>query len=305
VARRAVALACLVAAAALTGACTSKSRFEGSPHKVYVMLGMHSNFYHSWRGDTPDEAGFGTDIRIVRALLAMLDEANARGLDARAYWDTDHLFTYETILPRFAPDIIEGIRRRVAEGHDEVILAPYDNGLFGAMTEDEARAAVAWSISNPWGSGARQLFGRVTPLIRPNEAMVTTGLSRILREEGVPGIVLAYSGYPFDAFGAFVPPLPPAQRYGATWLRLGEDGPPLVLLPCVSIGDVLNHISLERWMLDLRRLQVEGRVDADLLIHINFDSDVESWLPQKLPPGLGWFPNSGGLPEYVVGLILL
>ena len=32
------------------------------PHKVYVMLGFHASFYYSWRGDTPDEAGFGTDI---------------------------------------------------------------------------------------------------------------------------------------------------------------------------------------------------------------------------------------------------
>ena len=52
------------------------------PYKVYVILGMHANFYHSWRGDTPDEAGFGQDIRIVREILKMLDEANAEGLDA-------------------------------------------------------------------------------------------------------------------------------------------------------------------------------------------------------------------------------
>jgi hypothetical protein len=26
-------------------------------HKVYVMLGFHINFYHSWRGDTPTRPG--------------------------------------------------------------------------------------------------------------------------------------------------------------------------------------------------------------------------------------------------------
>ena len=31
--------------------------------KVYVALGFHTNLYHSYRGDTPDEAGFGKDIR--------------------------------------------------------------------------------------------------------------------------------------------------------------------------------------------------------------------------------------------------
>lgn len=37
--------------------------------KVYVMLGFHTSFYHSWRGDTPDRASVGTDIRMVREML--------------------------------------------------------------------------------------------------------------------------------------------------------------------------------------------------------------------------------------------
>lgn len=295
---RRVTFAWLTALCALALGCVDAADFEGSPHKVYVILGFHSNFYHSWRGDTPDEAGFGTDIRIAREVLRMLDEADAAGQDVRAYWDTDNLFTLETILPRYAPDIIEGIRRRVASGRDEIVPAPYDNGLFGAMTEDELRASVRWSISNPWGSGVRDLFGAFTPLIRPNEFMTTTGIGRILAEEGIEGIILSYSSWPFNAFSNFVPTLPPEQRYNPIWVRFEENGPRLILFPSVSIGDVLNRISLERWMLDLRRLQVSGQVDRDLVIHINFDTDVDTWLPVDMPPGLGWFPNSGGLPEY-------
>ncbi len=298
--RRLGFLASLMACLAL--ACVSEHDFEGSPRKVYVILGFHQNFYHSWRGDTPDEAGFGTDIRIVRYILDTLDEANAAGLDARGYWDTDNLFTFETILPEFAPDIIEGIRRRVERGLDEIVLAPYNNGLFGAMTEEEVRSSLRWAISNPWGSGAKDLFGTYTPLLRPNEAMTTTGLAPILQDEGIEGLVLAYSGWPFNGFSTFVPTLPPEQRYNPTALRLGEGAPEIVLFHAVSIGDVLNQISLERWMLDLRRLQVSGAVDRDLVVHINFDADVETWLPQELPPGLGWFPNAGGLPEYIAAV---
>ena len=55
----------------------SEEALDDSPLKVYAMLGFHSNFYHSWRGDTPDEAGFGTDIRVVREILRILDVANA------------------------------------------------------------------------------------------------------------------------------------------------------------------------------------------------------------------------------------
>jgi hypothetical protein len=296
-----IAFCAAFCAAAVLG-CADVSDFDGSPRKIYVILGFHSNFYHSWRGDTPDEAGFGTDIRLARAILRMLDEANEKGLDAKGYWETDNHFTLETILPEHAPDIIEGIRRRVQEGQDEVLLAPYNNGLFGAMTEDELRASVRWSITNPWGSGAKDLFGTFTPLIRPNEAMSTTGIAPILREEGVEGVVLAYSSWAFTAFSNFVPTLPPEQRFNPTWVRFGEGAEPLVLFPSVSIGDVLNQVSLERWMLDLRKLQVEGSVDRDLVIHFNFDTDVATWLPVDLPPGLGWFPNSGGLPEYIAAV---
>ena len=270
-----------------------------SPHRVQVMLGFHSNFYHSWRGDTPDEAGFGTDIRVVRELLRMLDKANAAGLDARAYWDTDNLFTLEEILPKYAPDILQGIRARVQAGRDEVVLAPYDNGLFGAMTAKEMEASVRRAISNPAGSGVRDLFGSYTPLLRPNEGMLTTGSLPLLRAAGVQGLILAYSGWPFTTFSNFVPKLSPRQQYGATRLRLQPGGERTMLLPCVSVADVVNHISLEMWLRELRHLQTSGAVDADLLLHINFDSDVESWLPQKLPPGLRWLPNSGGLPEII------
>lgn len=246
---RIAVVACLLAAA-----CASESDYEGSPHKVQVMLGMHANFYHSWRGDTNDEAGFGTDIRIVRAILEMLDEANGSGLDAKVYWELDNLFTLETILPEYAPDIIEDIRRRVEQGHDEVLLLSYSNTLLAGATENEMRAAVRWSISNPWGSGVRDLFGDFVPILRPQEYTTTTGMGRVLADEGIEGVILSYSGYPFNSLSTFLPRLSPEQRFGATWLRFEVDGPRLVLLPAASIGDVLNQISIERWMLDLRKL---------------------------------------------------
>jgi len=269
-----------------------------SPHKVYVILGFHANFYHSWRGDTPDEAGFGTDIRVVREVIRMLDEANEKGLDARGYWEGESLFTFEDIIPSHAPDIIEGIRRRIEAGLDEFMPAPYSNTMFSAITEVEMRRTVEWSVSNPWGSGAQDLFGDYVPLIRPQEGMATTGQIPILLEEGMEGMVLAYSTYPFTVFSNFTPPLPPEQRYGLTWMRTRDNGPGMILFPCVSAADVVNYISLEKWMLELRKMQNRGEVDSDLVIHINFDADAETWLP-LMPPGLRWFPNGGGLPEYI------
>ncbi len=270
-----------------------------SPHKVYVALGFHGNFYHSWRGDTPDEAGFGTDIRVVREILRILDEANAEGLDARGYWDVENLFTYERILPEHAPDILEGIRRRVAAGRDEILLMPYDNGLIHAMTPEELRANVRWAISNPWGSGVRDLFGNFTPILRPQEMMLTPGVMGILQQEGIEGLALLYSSVPFNAISSFLKPLPPEQRYGVTRFRMRANGPRMLLLPTSSVGDVVDHISLEKWLLDLRALQTDGQVGGDLLLHINADADGDFWLPQNLPAVLMWLPNAGGLREYI------
>jgi hypothetical protein len=37
-----------------------------TPHRVHIAFGFHVNLYHSFRGDTNDENGFGQDIRVIR-----------------------------------------------------------------------------------------------------------------------------------------------------------------------------------------------------------------------------------------------
>ncbi|RPI88100.1 MAG: fibronectin type III domain-containing protein [Chloroflexi bacterium] len=268
-------------------------------YKVYITLGFHTSFYHSWRGDTPDEAGFGTDIRIVRRILEILNDANNHGLQACGYWDFDIYWTLEKILPKHAPDIITGIRDRVQAGMDEVLPGPYNNGANHAATEEELRAAIAWSLENPHGSGLRQLFGQVTPVYRPQECMYTAGQNRILREEGIDGIILYYAGVPFNTLSTFIPPLTPEQRYNPLLLRSLPEEEPLLLLPCISVADIFNHTSFEIWLLELRELQTSGKVRSDMLLHLNEDADMDTWLPMGLPRALSWFPNTGGLPEII------
>ncbi|MEJ2736976.1 MAG: fibronectin type III domain-containing protein [Anaerolineae bacterium] len=267
--------------------------------KVYVMLGFHTSFHHSWRGDTPDEAGFGTDIRVVRQILRLLAQAKARGQEARSYWDLDVYWTLQQIIPHHAPDILKGIRQRVQAGHDEIVLGPYNNGANHAATESELRAAVAYAFENPYGSGLRQIFGRVSTLYRPQEGMYTAGQNAILLDEGVSGLVLYYAAVPFNALSTFVPALPPEQRYNPLWLRAQPDEPPVVLWPCISPPDLVENVSLEALLLKLRRLQTSGQVQSDLLVHLNFDADGETWLPVDIPGALAWFPNTGGLVEYI------
>lgn len=263
-------------------------------YKVYVTLGFHINFYHSWRGDTPDEAGFGTDIRVIREIIKTLDRANASGLAARGYWDTEVYWTFQEILPKHSPDILTDIRRRVDAGLDEIVLGPFNNGANHAATADEFRASVAWAIENEWGSGLKQLFGKVAPFYRPQETMFTTGQESIFKECGVDGIILYYAGVPFNTISSFIPRLDDEQRYNPLWFRSHEDQPPLILLPCIAAGDLIEQVSLESLMLDLHQKQLRGEIKSDVLIHLNEDADLETWLPS-----IKWLPNMGGLDEFI------
>jgi hypothetical protein len=267
--------------------------------KVYVMLGFHINFYHSWRGDTPDEAGFGTDIRVMREVLKILDHAKEAGLKARGYWDTEVYWTFQEILPKHSPDILEGMRRRVNAGLDEIVLGPFNNGANHAATADEFRASVAWAIENEWGSGLKQLFGKVAPFYRPQETMFTTGQESILKECGVDGLLLYYAGVPFNTISSFIPRLTDEQRYNPLWFHSHEEQPRLIVLPCIAAADLIEQVSLENLMLDLHQRQKRGEIQSDVLININEDADLETWLPVKLPKAISWFPNMGGLEEFI------
>jgi hypothetical protein len=272
---------------------------ETNSPKVYVTLGFHASFYHSWRGDSPDEAGFGTDIRVVRKILSLLNQANADGLQARGYWDFDVFFTVEKILPEHAPDILQGIRQRVNSGLDEIVLGPYNNGANHAATSEELRIALSYAIENPYGSGLKQVFGKTSSIYRSQEAMYTTGQNAFFQEAGITGLILYYSGVPFNTLSTFIPALSPAQRYNPLWMRSQPGENPLVLFPCVGISDILEHTCLEAWLWELHEQQARGEIRSDVLVHINADADLDAWLPVEAPRALSWFPNLGGLEEFI------
>ncbi|MCG8638041.1 MAG: hypothetical protein MI863_29720, partial [Desulfobacterales bacterium] len=265
-------------------------------NKVYVAFGFHGNLYHSFRGDTNDENGFGKDIRVIRHILATLDRFNDRGVPVRASWEFDNHFSLEHLLPEHAPDIIDRVKHRVAEGRDEVLLMSYNNGIASAMTRQELTDAVNWSVSNPWGSGVKDIFGSYSPIVRPQEMMTTPGNFRIYKNSGIRAVSLYYSATPFDTFRVFSRELTREEAHNPLTYKTPGTGEEILIIPTYNIGDLVENVSLGLWVRRLHRLQRQGVIRRDVLVFINFDADSEYWTGTgRLKWPLNRLPNTGGL----------
>jgi hypothetical protein len=266
-----------------------------SDHRVRIAFGFHVNLYHSFRNDTNDKSGFGKDIRIIRHIIRTLDHFNQKGIPVKGIWDFDNLFSLQELLPKFAPDIIRDIQRRVRVNGDEVILMSYNNGLVSAMTPAELDKAVAWSISNPWRSGVKDLFGKYSPIVRPQEMMTTPGNFAVYQKHGIRAVALYYSATPFDAFRVFSRPLSRSEAHNPVRYYNRSTQEKMVVIPTYHFGDLTEHVSLGHWVHELHDLQNQGSLKQDALIFINFDADSELWEGIDLPWALAWLPNTGGL----------
>ena len=250
-------------------------------HKVHVAFGFHVNCYHSYRGDAPDATGFGGDIRIIRKIIAALNDLNARGIPAKGTWDFENAYSLEEILPRYAPDIIEGVKERVEKHGDENIIMGYNNGALGAMTPEEFDASIQWAITNEKGSGLEDIFGACERIVRPQEVMFTPSQVRDYRRNGIEALCLYYSCVPFDAFRTIVPQLPDALAFNPlTYTYQGES---LTVLPTYSNADIFDAGSLRALAKDLHAKQASGEIDTDVLIFINMDADAILWEDLGLP----------------------
>lgn len=262
-------------------------------HKIHIAYGFHVNCYHSYRGDTNDALGFGSDLRIIRKIIASLDRLNAEGIPVKGTWDTENFFSLEQILPQYAPDIIEGIRRRVKERGDENIIMGYSNGALGAMDERELSASVNLAVSNPEGSGLSDLFGTCEKIVRPQEVMFTPSQVKVYKKLGVRALCLYYSCVPFDAFRTVIPPLPEEEALNPlTYVYEGEE---LTVIPTYSNADVCDAGCLRAWVRDLHGKQERGEINRDLFLFINMDADAIFWESLDLPVIGNKLANTDGI----------
>ncbi|GAB4490431.1 MAG: hypothetical protein Fur0016_28550 [Anaerolineales bacterium] len=263
---------------------------------IYLAFRFHGNFYHSYRGDTPDELGFGKDIRIIRHILRTLDDLNARGIPVCGTWDFENLFSLQEMMPVHCPDLIEAMQRRARAGRDEFQLMSYNNGLISAHTAREFEAAVKRGISNPAGSGLRDLFGEAFyPMVRPQEMLFTPIHLQLYPACGIHAISLFYSALPFNGFSNFIPPLSLSERYNPLTLAYPGIEQTMSLLPCYNTGDLADHLTLRRWVKQMRRAQLKLGEPQDLLLLIDMDADDEFWFGFDIPLLKGRFSTASGL----------
>ena len=263
---------------------------------IYLAFRFHGNFYHSYRGDSPDEVGFGKDIRVIRHLVATLDSLNSAGIPVRGTWDFENAFSLGRIMPEHCPDLIDGLRRRAVEAGDEMELMSYNNGLISAHTAREFEAAIRWGITNASGSGLQDLFGaRFRPIVRPQEMLYTPIHLKLYRACGIDTISLYYSALPFNGFSAFVPPLTFTERYNPLTLTYPGVEETMTLLPCYNTGDLADHLTLRRWVRQMRKQQLALSEPSDALLLIDMDADDEFWVGFDVPLLKGRLSTASGL----------
>ncbi len=262
-------------------------------NKIHVAYGFHVNCYHSYRGDTNDNLGFGSDIRIINKILDVLTDFNERGIPVKGTWDSENFFSLEKILPKYAPEIMEKMKERVKKYGDENIIMGYNNGALSAMTEDEFCASIDLAVTNEAGSGLKDIFGEYEKIVRPQEVMFTPSQVSLYNKLGVKALCLYYSCVPFDAFRTIVPRL--TDEYAFNPLKYTYKNESMTIIPTYSNSDVCDAGTLRAWVKELRKKQEADIINRDLLIFINMDADAIFWESMDLGPMTGKIANTDGI----------
>jgi len=262
-------------------------------NKIHVAFGFHVNCYHSYRGDTNDNFGFGSDIRIIRQIIDVLNKCNEEGIPVKGTWDSENFFSLEQILPEYAPDIIEGVKERVKKYGDENIIMGYSNGALGAMNSEEFEASIELAVTNEQGSGLQDIFGEYEKIVRPQEVMFTPSQVSLYNKTGVKALCLYYSCVPFDAFRTIVPKLPDEIAFNP--VKYTYKGESMTIIPTYSNSDVCDAGCLRAWVKDLHSKQESGEINRDMFIFINMDADSMFWEPMKIPVFGGKIANTDGI----------
>jgi hypothetical protein len=235
---------------------------------VHLAFSMHTNLYHSYRGNSDGEDGYGRDIRVIRNTLRWLDELP----EVHADWDIENYFSMDGgegygygWLKTDAPDILQRIRERREAGQDGIRLMSWNNGSVSWQTFEEFEQSVERAKASYLSA-----FGSFDPGVQPQENMYSPDHVGWYRQLGIEWITLFNSMTPFTGF-PLDQRLEGEQAYNPVTLRDGEDT--MTLVPVYHHADVIDRGSLAGWA-----RQLSGQFEGDTLLVIHFDADSETWL---------------------------
>ncbi len=235
---------------------------EDEEGTVHVALSFHVNYYHSYRGDTNDDEGFGQDIRVIERSLEWL----AANPEVHADWDMDNAFSTDDWMVEHSPDILTTIEERVSAGTDDVRLMSWNNGAMSMSTREEFDE----SIRRAYDSN-EAAFGRVVNGVQPQENMFTPEHIGWYRDAGVEWITLFNAANPFTGIREDIA-LEGYELYNPVTLTDPDSGREMTLVPVYHHADLVDHGGLKGWV---RQLSAQYRGTVLLVIH--FDADSESW----------------------------
>ena len=235
---------------------------EKEPATVHIAISFHGNYYHSYRGDTPDNDGFGLDIDVIRNTLDWLDEHP----EVYGNWDFDNAFTTDDWMLEYSPDIRERIRERVQNGQDEVRLMSWNNGAVTASNHEEFSQSMQRAIQSN-----TEAFGDVVLGVQPQECMFSPDHLAWYPEQGIEWVTLFYAANGFSALRADIT-LNGAELYNPITLTDPTSDHSMIAVPAYHHADLLEHGGLLGWA-----KQISASADQDTLLLIHFDADAETW----------------------------
>ncbi|MFX1324797.1 MAG: hypothetical protein ACFE8N_07565, partial [Promethearchaeota archaeon] len=271
--------------------------------KIFLILSPHINYYHSYRGDSLGESGFGVDIRFMREILNQLNEIESEGFCGGKIpicWDYGDLFWSIQLQNKYQKEILDMVKERCRVGKDEVLIGSWGNTAQSILDSEEFQTDQGWNLENSMNIGLKQLFpGRVAPYSRPQETMFTQGLIEQYIKAGIKGIALYYSVYPYDSTRPFINPrLNWNQMFNPIKFNSVISDASIIMIPAYSFGDIVDYYSIKKWFELIREKQKTGEICEHALLFLNYDMDADPWTGITLPKFLQWMPKTRGIREF-------
>ncbi|MFX1283100.1 MAG: hypothetical protein ACFFB5_05560 [Promethearchaeota archaeon] len=267
-------------------------------------MSPHINYYHSYRGDSIGTDGFGLDLKIMREIMDTIVKCEDEGFcdgKIRISWDYSDLYWSIQLQQKYQPDILDQVIERVKQGRDEVIIGSWGNNALSVLDTEEFLLQCTWNIENSMGIGLKQLFpGRIAPYIRVQETMFTHGMIELFKQVGIKGILNYYAVIPFDTARPLINPrLDWNQCYGLVNFLSTISDASCIMIPMYGFGDIIDHLSIEKWFKFIRRKQKTGNIEGHALVVLNHDMDSPAWKGTAVPRFMKWMPNTGGIREII------